>query len=89
MSVQVEIERPEPVHPSTSMIGVDMGVKRLFTLSDGEFEEPINVDFFKNKIKRLQRRLAKKVKFSANWKKLREKINHLHTKIANIRHNMN
>lgn len=87
VSVQVEIERTEPVHPSTSIVGVDMGVKRLFTLSSGEFEKPINVDFFKSKIKRLQRRLAKKVKFSSNWKKLRQKINRLHTKIANIRHN--
>jgi len=87
VSIQVEIERAEPVHPSTSIVGVDMGVKRLFTLSNGEFEEPINVDFFKDKIKRLQRRLAKKVKFSSNWRKLKEKINRLHTKIANIRHN--
>ena len=45
------------------------------------------MDCFKNKIKRLQKRLAKKVKFSNNWRKLKEKINRLHTKIANIRHN--
>ena len=86
VSIQVEVECPEPVHSSVSMIGVDMGVKRLFTLSDGEFEAPINVGFFKDKIKRLQKRLAKKVKFSNNWRKLKEKINRLHTKIANIRH---
>ncbi len=86
VSIQVEVELPEPVHPSTTMIGVDMGVKRLFTLSDGEFSEPINVDFFKGKIKRLQRRLARMVKFSNNWRKIKEKINRLHTKIANIRH---
>ncbi|RKZ96702.1 MAG: transposase [Gammaproteobacteria bacterium] len=88
VSIQVEMELPEPVHSSTSMIGVDMGVKRLFTLSDGDFEEPINVDFFKDKIKRLQKRLARMVKFSNNWRKLKEKINRLHTKIANIRHNI-
>ena len=87
VSIQVEVELPEPVHPSPSMVGVDMGVKRLFTLSDGDFEEPINVDFFKSKIKRLQKRLARMVKFSNNWRKLKEKINRLHTKITNIRHN--
>ncbi len=86
VSIQIELELSEPAHSSTSMIGVDMGVKRLFTLSDGNFEEPINVDFFKDKIKRLQKRLAKKVKFSNNWRKIKEKINRLHTKIANIRH---
>ena len=88
VSIQVEVELPKPVHSSTSMIGVDMGVKRLFTLSDGDFEDPINVDFFKDKIKRLQKRLARMVKFSNNWRKLKEKINRLHTKIANIRHNI-
>lgn len=62
-----------------------MGVKRLFTLSNGEFE-PVAVSFFKDKIKRLQKRLAKKIKFSTNWRKLKEKINRLHTKIANVRH---
>jgi putative transposase len=85
VAIQVEVELPEPVHSSTSIIGVDMGVKRLLTLSDGQFKEPINVDFFKEKIKRLQRRLARMVKFSNNWRTLKEKINRLHTKIANIR----
>ncbi len=85
VSIQVEVKLLEPVHPSNTMIGVDMGVKRLFTLSNGEFEKPVAVSFFKDKIKRLQKRLAKKVKFSANWRKLKEKINNLHTKIANIR----
>lgn len=85
VSVQVEIEWSEPVHPSSSMTGVDMGVKRLYTLSDGSFKKPIDVSFFKDKIKRLQKRLAKMVKFSNNWRKIKEKINRLHTQIANVR----
>ena len=71
VSIQVEMELPEPLHPSTAIMGVDMGVKRLFTLSNGINDEDIdgraiNVDFFKQSIKRLQKRLAKKVKFSSN-----------------------
>ena len=31
VSIQVEVELPEPIHPSISMVGVDMGVKRLIT----------------------------------------------------------
>jgi len=31
------------------MIGVDMGVKRLFTLSNGDFEEPIDVKIWQKK----------------------------------------
>ena len=86
VSIQVEIEVPKPIHPSSSIIGVDMGVKRLFTLSNGVFEEPISVDFLKNKIKRFQKHLAKMIKFSNNWRKIKRKINRLHTKISNIRH---
>jgi len=85
VSIQVETEVPEPTHPSESMVGIDMGVKRLFTLSTGDFEEPIDSRKWRDKIRRLQKRLAKKVKFSKNWHKLREKIHRLHTKLSNIR----
>ena len=88
VSIQVEMEIIQPVHPATSMVGIDMGVKRLCTRSDGQFEEPIEVKVWQDKIKRLQKRLARKVKFSSNWRKLKEKITRLHTKIANIRHDI-
>ena len=80
------MEISQPVHPATSMVGIDMGVKRLCTRSDGQFEEPIEVKVWQDKIKRLQKRLARKVKFSNNWRKLKEKITRLHTKITNLRH---
>ena len=85
VSVQVELEIPEPVHPSTSIVGGDVGVKRLVTLSDGRYFKPVDVTFWQEKIKRLQKRLARMVKFSNNWRKLKARINRLHTKIANIR----
>jgi len=85
ISIQVEIEMPEPSYPSESMVGIDMGVKRLFTLSTGDFEEPIDSRKWRDKIRRLQKRLAKKVKFSKHWHKLRKKIHRLHTKLSNIR----
>ena len=37
------------------------------------------------KLARLQRKLAKKTKFSNNWRKIKQKIARVHTKIANIR----
>ena len=85
VSVQVELAIPEPVHPSTSIVGGDVGVKRLVTLSDGRYFKPVDVTFWQEKIKRLQKRLARMVKFSNNWRKLKARINRLHTKIANIR----
>lgn len=86
VSIQTEQKVVEPVHSSTSMIGIDMGVKRLITLSNGEYEVPIDTQCLQHKIKKYQRQLARKVKFSNNWKKLNAKVNHLHMKIAAIRH---
>ena len=80
-------EIKQPLHPSKSAIGVDLGIKKLVTTSDGQVFEPIN-SFKANQLKlaRLQRKLKKKPKFSENWKKLNLKINKLHHHIANIRH---
>jgi putative transposase len=85
VSIQVEMSLPDRVHPASTIVGADMGVKRLLTLSDGAFEEAVEVAQWQNKIKRLQKRLAKKVKLSNNWRKLKAKITRLHTKIARIR----
>ncbi|MCT8258204.1 transposase, partial [Proteus mirabilis] len=37
------------------------------------------------KLARLQRKLSRKIKFSANWQKQKRKIQRLHSHIANIR----
>ncbi|MCT8348705.1 transposase [Photorhabdus temperata] len=86
ISFQVEIETPEPQHESSSMIGLDAGITKLATLSDGTIYEPVN-SFKRNqrKLARLQRQLSRKVKFSANWQKQKRKIQRLHSHIANIR----
>ena len=84
-SLQVEQEIGDPTHPSNSIVGGDLGVKRLLTLSSGEYFEAIDVGKLTNKIKRLQRQLSKKVKFSNNWKKIKKKISALYTKIARSR----
>ena len=87
VSIQTEIEMPEPVHQSSTMVGGDLGVKRFLTLSDGTVFEPLN-SFRKmeNKLARAQRNLSRKVKFSNNWKKQQAKIGRIHSRIANARH---
>lgn len=40
-----------------------------------------------DRLARLQQELEKKVRFSKNWQRVREQINKLYTKIANIRKN--
>jgi len=88
VSFGTERELPEnPTHPSKSAIGIDLGITKLITTSDGETIQPKN-SFKANQVKlaKLQRGLAKKVKFSENWKKQNHKIQKLHHHIANIRH---
>lgn len=86
ISIQTESEVSTPVHPSASMVGLDAGVAKLATLSDGTVFEPVN-SFKKNqkKLAALQRQLSRKVKFSNNWQKQKRKIQRLHSRIANIR----
>ena len=87
VSFCINREIEQPLHPSKSAIGVDLGIKKLITTSDGQVFDPIN-SFKANQVKiaRLQRKLKKKTKFSENWKKLNLKINKLHHHVANIRH---
>lgn len=73
-------------HKSTSIVGIDMGVKQFATLSDGKVYEPLNsFRGLSKKLAKLQRRLKNKKKFSNNWKKLKAKITQCHEKIANAR----
>ncbi|ELD89688.1 IS605 OrfB family transposase [Escherichia coli KTE126] len=86
ISIQTESEVSTPVHPSASMVGLDAGVAKLATLSDGTVFEPVNSFQKKQKtLARLQRQLSRKVKFSNNWQKQKRKIQRLHSRIANIR----
>ena len=86
VSIQTEYEVTTPVHKAGSMVGLDAGVTKLATISDGTVYQPVN-SFKANqrKLAKLQRQLRRKVKFSANWKKQKRKIQRLHTHIANIR----
>lgn len=86
ISIQTEYETDQLPHESTSIVGIDMGIKRFATLSDGTVYEPLNS--FKGKaekLAKLQRKLKNKKKFSSNWKKVKEKITKCHEEIANAR----
>ena len=81
-----ELEQ-NPIHPSKTAVGIDLGVAKLIATSDGQVIKPKN-SFKANQIKlaKLQRQLSRKVLFSQNWKKQNRKIQKLHHHIANIRH---
>ena len=88
VSIQTEREVAGIVHPSTSdsAIGIDMGIARFVTTSDGTYIEPLN-SFRKHekKLRKIQRKLSRMQKFSSNWQKQKLKLQKQHRKIANVR----
>ncbi len=89
VSFQTEQETQIPIHQSTSMVGVDLGVNKIITLSNGLYHS--GNDSLKVHLKalaKLQRKLTKKVRFSSNWKKIKQKITALHSTIARARHDL-
>lgn len=88
-----------PVKPRTSGMppsknqarcGVDLGIKTLATLSQGDithWHTPKPLKQSLRKLKRYQRRLAKKDKTSRGYQKQKLKIARLHKRIADIRSN--
>ena len=85
VSIQTEYEVVSSA-PNPSEMGIDMGVKRFATLSNGDFVEPLNA--FKQeqeKLAKLQRKLARQKKGSRNSRKTKRKIARLHRYIADSR----
>jgi len=69
-----------------SSIGVDLGVTKLATLSNGVvFENPRVTKTYEVRLRRLNKSLARKKKGSNNRKKAKEKLTKLHYKISCIR----
>nr|WP_293102340.1 transposase [Okeania sp. SIO2F4] len=75
-----------PTEKTTEVVGVDLGVKTLATLSTGVvFPGAVSYKKFENKLSNLQYLNRNKIIGSANWKKAQLQIAKLHTKVANIR----
>ncbi|NEO56435.1 MAG: IS200/IS605 family element transposase accessory protein TnpB [Okeania sp. SIO3B5] len=78
---------------SVDVVGVDLGIKSLATLSTGEVfvceafrrKGAKSKRSLEAKLSRLQYLNRHKTKFSNNWKKAQLKIARLHTKVADIR----
>jgi putative transposase len=85
VSVQTEREVADITAVGTA-VGIDMGVVRFVTMSDGKWIDPQNT-FKKHQIRlaRYQRRMARKQKFSRNWHKAKAKVTQVHGAIANAR----
>jgi putative transposase len=84
ISFRFEVETA--VGTSNSVLGVDLGVKTLATLSTGEvILGAKSYKKYETKLSRMQWLNRHKIIGSANWKKAQIQIARLHRKIANIR----
>lgn len=78
-----------PTSKATSAVGIDMGVVRFATITDGQAHshiEPLNA--FRESEKKLakaQRSLSRRVRFSNNWKKQKARVAKIQSHIANQR----
>jgi putative transposase len=87
VSLQVEVKKE--VRPKETVGGVDLGIRALATLSDGEtFENPRTLAGAGRKLQRLQRAVSRKKKGSKNRRKAIRKLARAHVRVANIRENM-
>lgn len=85
VSFQTEHEVEQP-HPSGGEVGIDVGIIRFATLSNGDYFEPKNsFKVLSNKLKKAQQILSHKTKFSKNWSKAKARVSAIHHDIANIR----
>ena len=69
-----------------SIVGIDLGIKKLITLSDGTtYENNKYILKYEKRIKRLQRELSRKVKSSKNYYKCKQKLAIIYSKLKNAR----
>jgi putative transposase len=87
VSVQVEEERPVPQNTGP-VVGIDLGVKSMATLSDGAvIANPHHLKRRLKKLKRVQRVVCRRQKGGKNRKKAVHKLAKLHRRIKNQRRN--
>ena len=86
VSIQTEREVEQPVPQANSAVGIDMGIARFATLSDGAFYAPLH-SFKRHEaaLRKAQQAMSRKTKFSNNWKKAKARVQRIHSRIGNAR----
>jgi putative transposase len=85
VSIQTEytIEQPKL---TGGEVGIDLGIVRFATLSNGQYIEPLNqFSRLSSQLKKAQQSLSRKTKFSQNWNKAKHRVSNIHHDIANAR----
>jgi putative transposase len=84
--IAANVDRTEPLEPTGSMVGLDVGLEAFYTDSNGNKEvNPRLLRKGEQSLKRSQRRVSKKVKGSQNRRKARKVLARAHLKISRQR----
>src|SRR5205807_9965351 len=86
-SVSITVEMPDVLAENPCPpVGIDVGLNRLATLSDGRrYENQRPLRHLLKKLRRLNKELARRSKGSKNWQKTKSKLARLHYRIACLR----
>ncbi len=69
-----------------TIVGIDLGIKKLLTLSTGTtYENNKYIAKYEKRIKRKQKELSRKIKGSENYKKCKIELAKLYSKLSNAR----
>jgi len=81
---QVEVEK-RPLERTGKVVGIDLGVEKLATTTDGVVvENPKVFDKVERRIKILQQLLSRKKKGSRNYEKVRKELAKMHEHVKNL-----
>src|ERR1039457_1572544 len=85
ISVQTARQVEKPVAKGEA-VGIDLGIVRFATLSDGPVYQPLSsFSQHRDHLRKAQQAMSRKKKFSSNWKKAKAKVQRIHVRIANAR----
>lgn len=89
LSIQYECPAPAPLPPTEAVVAIDLGVKRLATIFDGEkflhVDAPRPLRKAERLLRRRQRRLSKRVKGSSRRRAQARRVAVIHRKVRNRR----
>ena len=86
VTLMVEFDAPFSLPPTGEVVGIDMGLKSLLALSNGELiDNPRWLRGSQKRLRVLNRKLARQKKGGTNWRKTAYQLARLHGKIANQR----
>jgi len=87
ISISVEVDNKGDIkNQAVKPIGIDFGVSKFATLSDGiVFENPRIIEKFSHRLRLLNKSLSRKVRGSNSFRKVKTTLQRLHIRISNYR----